>query len=148
MKQDCVAVVLSELPFDLVDQDFTLPTNGILGFEKRAAFVVALGFDGFDLFLAFQLFLQCQRSDRSPAGFLELAVELLDFSFEADFEVIGPAVEFGGFGFVEEGVTFGDLALDFGLALSFNHREDREYRGRNTWFGPGKSFCVLCVLCG
>ena len=122
MKQDCVAVVLSELPFDFFDQHFSLLVNCILRFEKRAPLVISLGFDGFDLLLAFQLFLQCQRSDRSPAGFLDLAVEFLDFAFEADFEVIGPAVEFGGFGFVEDGVAFGDLALDFGLALSFNHR--------------------------
>jgi hypothetical protein len=39
---------MQELSFDLFDQDFALTINGILRFEKRAAFVVSLGFDGFD----------------------------------------------------------------------------------------------------
>lgn len=83
---------LKQLAFDPGDQVFPLPVNFILRLEKRAAFLIPLRFNGFDLLLASEFLLQSERGDRGPASFLELAVEFLDFAFEADFQVIGPPV--------------------------------------------------------
>ena len=72
---------------------------------------------GLDLLLAGQLFLQRERGRGGAAGFLDLAVELLDLALQADLQVVGPAVELFGLGLEEAGVALGDAALDGGLPL-------------------------------
>ena len=74
-------------------------------------------FEDFDLFPAGELFLQRQRGGGGTARILDLPVDFLYFAFEAQLEVVGPAVEFFGLGLEEPGVTLGDGALDRGPPL-------------------------------
>ena len=41
---------------ELADEGFALLVNGVLRLEERAALVIALGFDGFDLLLTGEFF--------------------------------------------------------------------------------------------
>jgi len=101
---------LLQLAFNPGDQLLPLPIYLILRIEKKASFLVALRFQGFDLFLADQLFLQRQRSRSGATGFLDLA-------FQTHFEVIGPTIQLYGFGFEKAGVALGYLFLDCDLPL-------------------------------
>ena len=79
--------------------------------------MVALGLQGLDLLLPCKLFLQGQCGRGSPAGLLDLAIQLLDFPLQPDFQIIGPAVELVRFGLEESGIALGDSFLDDGLPL-------------------------------
>lgn len=94
-----------KLAFDPRNQLLPLTVPFVLGVEKGSSFLVALAFQSLDLFLAGQLFLQCQCCSGGSAGLLELPVQLLDLAFQAYFEVIGPAVQLVGFGFEKAGIT-------------------------------------------
>ena len=52
------------------------------------------------------------------AGFPDLAVEFLDLTFQAHFQVIGPAVQLVGLGLKQACIAFGDVSLDLGLAFA------------------------------
>ena len=90
---------LLQLAFNRRDQFLPLTVHFVLGVEKGSSFLVALAFQGLDLFLAGQLFLQGQNGCGGSAGLLDLPVQLLDLAFQAYFKVISPAVQFVGFGF-------------------------------------------------
>jgi hypothetical protein len=89
----------------------------ILSVEQGTPLLIALGFEGLDLLLPCQLFLQRQRGRGGAAGLLDLAVDFLDFPLQADFKVVGPAIQLVGLGLEEAGVALGDIALDGGLAM-------------------------------
>ncbi len=79
--------------------------------------MIALGFQGLDLFLPGKLFLQSQSRACRSTDFLDLAIDLFDLSFQSRFQVIGPTIEFVCLGCKEAGIPFGDIALDGGSAL-------------------------------
>ena len=99
---------MGELAFDLRDQFLSLFVHLILRVEQRPALLVALRFERLDLLLPGELLFQRQRGRGGAAGLLDLAVELLDLAFEADLQVVGPAVELFGLGLEEAGVALGD----------------------------------------
>ena len=109
--------MLGQLALDGGDECLPLLVHFILRLEERAALLVALGFEGFDLFLADKLFLQSGRGGGSSAGFLDQPVHLLDLAFEAELEVVRPAVEFLSRSLEEPRVAFGNHALDRGLSF-------------------------------
>ncbi len=108
---------LRKLAFDVGDEFRPLLVHLVLRLEERAALFVPLGFEGFDLLLAGELFLQRQGCGGGAAGFLDLAIHLLDLAFQAEFEVVGPAVEFFCLGFKKSGVALRNRAPDGGLPL-------------------------------
>jgi len=93
-----------------------------------------VGFEGFDLLLAGELFFEAEGGRGGAASFFDLAVDVLDLAFETDFQIVGPVVEFGGFGFEEFGIALGDLAADAGLFLASEVIEG--------WWGRGGE-CAL-----
>ena len=64
------------------DQLFTPPVNVVLGVEESAALGVALGLQGFDLFLAGQFLFQSQRRCRCASGFFDLAVDFFNLALK------------------------------------------------------------------
>jgi hypothetical protein len=109
--------LLLQLAFDSLNQSFPLTIHFVLSVEKGSSFLVALGFQGLDLFLSGQLFFQSQCGGGGSAGLLDLPVQFFDLAFQADFKVIGPAVQLIGFGFEKAGVTLGYLFLNQGLTF-------------------------------
>jgi hypothetical protein len=87
-----------------------LPVHFILCIEERPPFLVALGFEGLDPFLPDELLFQRHSHNGSAAGLLDLTVQLFYLPLEPKLEVIGPAIEFFGFGLEEVGVALGDLS--------------------------------------
>ncbi len=69
--------------------------------------------------------LQRQGGRRGTAAFLHLPIKILDLALQANLEIIGPAVEFGGFFLEEFAIAFRD-----GAAWSSRRAEPRK--------GPGK----------
>ena len=126
-----------QFSFNHSNQLLALSIHLILRVEQRAALLVALGFEGLDLLLAGELFLQRQRGRGGAAGLLDLAVEFLDLAFQSDLQVVGPAVELVGLGLEEAGVALGDVALDGGLALLGDGVECRLTAGRSAASGRG-----------
>jgi hypothetical protein len=116
-EQGLHACGLVQLAFDDRDQFLALLIHLILGVEQGTPLLVALGFERLDLLLPGQLFLQRQGGRGGAAGLLDLAVDFLDFPLQADFQVVGPAVELVGLGLEEAGVALGYVALNGGLAI-------------------------------
>lgn len=108
---------LRQLSLDYCNQVGPLQVHLILCLEERAALLVALGFEGLNLLLAGEFLFQRQCRCGSAAGFLDLAVNLLDLALETQLEVVGPTVEFLSFGLEEPGVALGNGALKAGLSM-------------------------------
>ncbi len=64
--------LLREFAFDGSDEVGALYIHRILCFKKRAAFLAPLCLQCLDLFLAGELFLQCQRAGGCPTGLPDL----------------------------------------------------------------------------
>jgi len=99
--------LLREFSLNLRGQFSALLIDLVLRVEERAALVVALGFEGLDLLLPGEFLFERQSDGRGAAGLLDLVVEFFDFTFEAQFEVVGSAVELLDFGLEEPGVALG-----------------------------------------
>ena len=125
-----------QFPFDLLDEALAIIVDLVLSVEEGTAAFLAVGFEGFDLLLAGEFFLKREGGGGCAAGFFDLAVDVFDFAFEADLQVVGPVVELGGLGFEELGIALGDVAADAGLLLAGDFVEGR-------WRGFGELALVI-----
>ncbi len=93
--------------FPSIDRNQFLPLliHLILRIEQGTPFLVALGFERLDLLLPGKLLLQRQGCRCGATGFLDLAVDFLDFPFQSYLQVVGPAVELVGFGLEETSIA-------------------------------------------
>ena len=103
---------LREFGFDLFNQLFALAVYLVLCVKERFPLLVPLGFDGLDMFLACELFLQRGGSRGGAARFPDLTVKFLDLTFQTHFQVIGPAVQLIGLGLKQACIAFGDVSLN------------------------------------
>ncbi len=65
----------------------------------------AVGLKDFDLLLPLKFFFQREGCGSRATGFLDLAVDVLDFAFETDFRIICPVIEFCSSHFKEPGIS-------------------------------------------
>ena len=118
-----------QLALDLGDELAAPAINVILRIEERTALLVALGFQRLDVLLTSQFLFQREGRGGRATGFLDLAIEFLDLPFQAQLQVVRPAVELLGFRLEEAGVALGDGVLDFDL-MALGHLIEATRRRR------------------
>ena len=74
---------LRQFTLNVRNQFFALIIHLVLSFKQRTPFLITLRFQRLELLLARQFVLECQRSGGGAARFLDLAIEFLDFAFQA-----------------------------------------------------------------
>ena len=80
--------MLSELTFNLGNEILSLLVNLVLGVEEGTALLVAQSLDDLDLFLPIQLGFKCQSGCSGAPSLPDLAIKLLDFALQTNFEII------------------------------------------------------------